>query len=1381
MLVSALAEEEPRAWISTSDPAVTATMQTAKRGPRRTAIDRASQVAVTAVLLAVWVFTSTALPLERVRPLPAGWPHPLPSALANPVDAGIPAFRRFTSRDGLPQNAILAVAADESGLVWVGTKDGAAVYDGRSWRVVPMPPGCPSNYVTCILPADSSDVWFGTGGGGVARRRPDSTWQTFGEADGLPSSRIRTIERIVGADGRATIWAGTEGGLAVLSGDRWSKVDLPEPYASMACTALGAFSRDGAEPEIWMSADGTPLRWLDGVWTVERAGLETITTPSSVVAFAETRSVDGVPTVVAGHSEGVSRFVNGRWTPLPLPAGSDYFNVGLFNVTNCVDSTDVDGVQSLWAAAAGGVFRYTVGQWTRFGPDQGFPVQPQTLLVSGDSRASHALWIGTNGVGLHRLQFGLWSSIRVERPDKPFSVYSIAVTTKPGSPDVAWIGTVSSGVLRLEDGRRTWPLAGTRYDATWVRCIAQDPVEGPDTMWLGCGFGSLLRIRNGRVEEVAALQRGGNANVNALHWSSLPDGIERLWIASDLGVHRIHNDQLLEAPVGLDLVDERSTSMLETTDDAGKRVLFVGTEDGLAMYDGTGTRTLTTADGLPSAAIMSLREIRSRSGERELWIGTRAGAARLSLDVPAKPMATLTVSTLPALPNNTVYRIESDAAGRVYLFTNKGIARFNLSDDSTSGDSIFVFTSEDGLPSDECNTGGSLVDANGRIWAGTLEGAAVLDPAREVQSRDAGSVRILRQIVATDEERPLQPSESLAYESNRVAFEFAMVNHHREESTEYRTQLAGFEDAPSSWSTEFKREYISLPAGDYEFKVWGRDVFGNVAGPVSIPFSVLQPPWLSWWAFLVYVIALAGLIYSIVQYRHRALRRRNESLAVAIAERTAELAHHVAELRLSRRIAVESEQSAREANLAKSVFLANMSHELRTPLNAVLGFSQLLDRSEVLGSTERHQLSVIRRSGEHLLGLINDVLSIAKIEAGRLELNIHPFHVADMLSGIEAMTRNRAEAKDLQLVVDIADGFPQVVSGDDGKLRQVLLNLLGNAVKFTDSGEVRLSASWTNGRASFVVSDTGRGIDAKELERVFEAFAQSESGRDAPDGTGLGLTISRQIVQLMGGVISVESEPSVGSSFAFSVELPACTDLVTGTRRQRVLRVSDTERRRRVLIADDNAANRLLLSTFLAEVGFEVREASNGREAIEAVVDWSPRVIFMDQRMPVMDGAEATREVRRLEAESLLPRCVIIATTASVFEQDRDAILADGSNDVVTKPFSENEIFDAMARHAFIRFDMIDDAESNAPSQQSEPFSRSALRGFAKIPEHVMADFLAALRVGDAIEAERVAESIAAIDAELHTELVRRLRAFELDIVQAAIEAELIGQNAGPS
>ncbi len=395
----------------------------------------------------------------------------------------------------------------------------------------------------------------------------------------------------------------------------------------------------------------------------------------------------------------------------------------------------------------------------------------------------------------------------------------------------------------------------------------------------------------------------------------------------------------------------------------------------------------------------------------------------------------------------------------------------------------------------------------------------------------------------------------------------------------------------------------------------------------------------------------------------------------------------------------QAKEAAETGNRVKSEFLANMSHELRTPLNIILGFTQLLLRDRLLTSQQQDYLGTITRSGEHLLELINDVLEMSKIEAGQTRLNETTFDLYYLLDTLEQMWQQKAASKGLQLTVERQADIPQYVKTDESKLRQVLMNLLSNAIKFTQVGSVHLwvtglierfsdgdatrtsdAEKISNSRLVFEVEDTGPGIAKEEVKTLFNAFAQTEAGRRSGQGTGLGLAISREFVRLMGGDITLSTQVGRGTKFQFYVRVAIATGAEgpPKPRHQRVIGLAPNQPCYRLLVVEDKWENRQLLVKMLQPLGFEIEEATNGQEGLALWESFEPHLIWMDLRMPVMDGYEATKQIKsQLKGQAT----VIIALTASAFEEERVVALSAGCDDFVRKPFREEEIFEKMAHY----------------------------------------------------------------------------------------------------
>ena len=525
------------------------------------------------------------------------------------------------------------------------------------------------------------------------------------------------------------------------------------------------------------------------------------------------------------------------------------------------------------------------------------------------------------------------------------------------------------------------------------------------------------------------------------------------------------------------------------------------------------------------------------------------------------------------------------------------------------------------------------------------------------------------------------------------------------------------------------------------------------------------------------------------------LKESFATLEHRVAERTAELAESNQQLETAK-------EKADAANQAKSTFIANMSHELRSPLNAILGFSQVMARSQSLPAEHQENVGIISRSGEHLLTLINNVLDLSKIEAGRTTLNQKNFDLHRLLNDVGDMFQFKAEEKGLQMSVEYSPDLPRYIHTDAVKLRQVLINLINNGLKFTEQGGVSLSVTRIGNRERgmgnsdssesnsipnsefripnsltlhFAVEDTGAGIPPEDMETLFEAFVQTETGKQAQEGTGLGLPISRKFVRLMGGEMHVTSEVGEGTTFAFEIQTvevePA--QIEENQPQRRVLALEPGQPRYRILIVDDKPINRQLLVKLLNPLGFELREATNGREAVEVWDEFQPHLIWMDMRMPVMDGYEATQAIKSTTKGQAT---AVIALTASVLEEERAVVLSAGCNDFMRKPFKEADIFEAMHKHIGVRY--IYDEPTETGSSQSPGDLQKALdsANLATLPSSLLKNLESAASFAEITKIDGYIDEIRQHDETVANALAALAQDFAYDkiarLMQEAIERQ---------
>ncbi|MBI4750444.1 MAG: response regulator [Acidobacteria bacterium] len=1340
------------------------------------------------------------LSMMRVLPAaaaPASLPGQKPSPQAHPPN-GRPGLKIFTTQDGIPQSALLSLAFDQKGYLWAGTQDGAARYNGQTWQVINLPERFVSNYIRTVLGTGDGSVWFGTRNGGLARFK-DNQWTTFNTSNGLPSNAIFALVETSPQPGQSTLWVGTDAGLVWFDGQSWKRITTGTglPGNNITCLHPAAFP-DG-QSGLWVGTDR-------GLVKVTNQQVQLVSTSSNlraqpILSLWQSPSLSQDKPLWVATATGLFRIANGTETEVIFPTG--FSSRGI----RCLTTTlDAGGTESLWVGVEQGLLQLKDGDWTRYDQTSGLPTNTViSLLRPHTAPASPTLWIGT-GRGLVRLTDNSWRSFGQSDGLPDDEVYSIHET----KDQTLWIGT-ENGLARWEATQRTIIQGTPPLPKNRVLCLYEttDP-QGDPTLWVGTS-GGLVRFHRGNWSTVSEIPSG---SVRHLLETTTPDGKKVLWAATQFGLARAVDGQWTFMTRQQGLPSNMVLSVLETRSPDGTPTIWAGTDSGLGRWLNGVWNVFTIHSGLPNNIVRALHESIAPDGTQMLWIGSSGGVARLTLNGSQSSWETLSDQTIPALPNNVIYQIREDDRGRLYLTTNKGVVQLTPPADLKRVPRmdeyvLHTFTTEDGLAHDEANSGASWIDQQGRLWVGTVGGMAVYDTRQDPPPRSPSPLLIEQvqlwanagqgwwwgspsPVPATVESHPVFQidRQALAYQYTNLVFQYALLEFFRDSETRYRTQLIGYDTNPSGWSTDPKREYTNLPNGQYVFQVWAKNYAGTINGPVSVTFSIRPAPWKTWWAYLFFAVTLGGLGYGLVQFRLRSLNQRTQWLEDRVLQRTQELAATIEHLRQSEyqahqahqeaidekrnaqaaaQEAIEAKNKAIEANRAKTTFLANMSHELRTPLNAILGFAQVMDRKLNRSAEDLENLAVIRRSSEHLLGLINDILDVARLEAGRMTLNEHVFHLSALLRSLEEMFRLRAHRKDLQFEFSTSPDLPEYTWADEGKLRQVLIKLLENAFKYTGIGYVAFRATWSESGATFEIEDTGQGIRPDDLQVIFEAFAQSQHDQKYKEGIGLGLTICEKFVRLMGGTLEVKSQPGEGSTFRVHLPLqPVNREDRVAANKHKVIGLAAGQPQFRVLVADGKWENIALLDKMLTPLGFKVILASDGKEAIDHWVNHRPHVVLIDGRLPIWDGYTTTKKIRQLEMDERLSsnlsiRTVILAVTSSSFEFSQETLLEAGFDDHLNRPIREEMLLRHLAEHLGIQYqyEATDSSETahaeNTPSTQLTPEVLSAL------PQELISNLQKALNEGNISVTEDLASQIENTNPALALEIRQYLKGYQFD------------------
>ncbi len=1031
------------------------------------------------------------------------------SAAADPLVLARPSVRSWTERDGLPQGTVHAIAFDRQGFLWVGTQDGAARFNGREWTPVDMPGRAVSNFVRAVLPGRDGSLWFGREEGGLVRLL-DGKSVLYDRSEGLPASRVNHL--LETADG--VVWAATHGGgVARFTGDRFVAVagGLPDPRVWRLLEA----PRPGGGQRLLAACEGGVAELSPGGrWAPLDLG--TPLSGFSVNSLLATGEGEGATLWIGTYGAGLFRVRDGRTTRFGPGSG-----LASALVTSLALTPGPDGGAVVWAGTRdAGLFRLAGEAFEQV--PLGAPLNEVYTLAAGAGADAPTLWVGTRLSGLARVQEARWAALDRASGLPGEQVFCFLEEAGPGGRPAFWLGT-SGGVAIFEGGRFASHGAGAGLPAGQVRSLVAVPSGGRREVWASLVGAGLWRYDGRRWQAVEARPAFRSDDAGVLLADVDDAGRPVLWAGSErsgLGLYAAGRWRSWSAVEGLP--SNSVLSLLSTRGDAG-RTLWVGTRGG-GLAELAGGRVVAVHDrrtGLPNNHVLSLAEVRRPDGRRELWAGTRGGVARRPLDDPRAPWSILSDETEPPLPNNNVFTVAQARDGAVYLGTNRGVARLSGPGPGGRGEEVVTFGTSEGLPSGACNQG-SLVDARGRVWIATAAGAAVLDPARAAPGPREPPPLVVERVEVEGDARPVGEPLRVRPSERNVAFELSLLAFDGESLVRYRTQLDGWEKRPSDWGSSHRREFTNLPPGSYVFRAWGRDAHGSVAGPVEVPFEIAR----SWWrqpaTLAAWAVLAAGLGLAAIRVREGALRRRAADLEALVLLRTRELS--------------DARDAAEAATESKSRFLAHMSHEVRTPLNAILGYSEMLaEELAERGATDLlPDLEKIRRAAGHQLALVSEALDLGKIEAGKAEVHLTSFDAGRLVRETAETAWPLVKRGHNRLETTGADSLGTVLS-DEGKLRQVLLNLLSNAARFTEKGTIRVDASRTDETLTLRVSDTGVGMTPEQLERIFTPYAQGGSGTSARyGGTGLGLVISRGYCELLRGSLDVESEPGKGSTHSFS-------------------------------------------------------------------------------------------------------------------------------------------------------------------------------------------------------------------------------------------------------